>query len=431
MFTLCSSMALLWGLVQAHSAKDVILDYRIMDLGARCLLQHRDLYSQDEMIRVYQTEDRIRVTTPPEDGRGIYLATMQVYPPTSELIFAPFALLPWPLAYTLWIALTFTFLTLAAFLMWHEAQHYASDPAFYLVCIVLVNSGVLFGGGNPAGIAVSLCIIASWCILQQRFMTLGMWCMAVSLLIKPHDGGFVWLYLLLLGGAARKYAIRSLAITAGLGVGAILWVSRVSPHWIHELKVNLADIAKSYNDPAASVGAALMVNLQTAIALFWPDPHVYNMISLVIMAPLFLIWLLLILRYRLTREAVWHGLASIAVLSLLPIYHRPYDAKILLLMLPACSILWARGGLVAWAAMATTLASIIVTSDLPVAALSTFSSHLTATSGMGERLAALLETRPASPILLASGIFYLSAFMHRSIAEEKDPVNAPELQKST
>ncbi|MGA8089542.1 MAG: glycosyltransferase family 87 protein [Terracidiphilus sp.] len=412
MLTFVSGIALFGGLVQAHSARGIILDYRIVYIGARCLIRHCDLYSEADVMSVYVAEGGVRVPSA-QDGRSLhYVAAQQIYPPTAELFFAPFALLPWRSAYALWASLTCGLMTLAAFLMWDAARPYACDLPFYLACIVLINSGILFSGANPAGIAVSLCVISVWCIFHERYLTIGMLCMAASLAIKPHDSGLVWLYLFLVGGAIRKRAIQSLMVVAILGIAAVAWISQVSPHWIQEMRANLVRYSTngSTNDPAGST-AGMMVNLQAVIAVFRGDARFYNFAAYAICAPLFLVWVFVTVRNRRTQKGTWLGLAAIAALSLLPLYHRPHDAKILLLTLPACAALWAEGGSIAWMALAFTGAGILVTSDLPLALLRMHQSALPAATGIKGELLLVLTTRPAALVLLATSIFYLWAYV--------------------
>jgi hypothetical protein len=411
LFAFCAMISLAWGSIQARTARGVILDYRVMDLGARCLLQHGDLYDQSAMMRVYAAEEGSRASVPAHQG-GRLLATLQVYPPSAELFFAPFALLPWPVAYCAWIALTVGLMILAAFLMWDAAQVYAPDPPFFLACIVLANSGILFSGGNPAGVAVSLCVIGAWCFFQKRFQWAGVLCMAASLAIKPHDGGLVWFYALILGGIFRKRALQSLAVAAALGLGGILWVSQISPNWAQELRANLSDLSSpgSYNDPSSGV-PSLMIHLQIAIAAFRNEPHFYNLVAYLICAPLLLLCFFVSLRVRPSAKGIWLGVATVAVLSLLPLYHRPYDAKILLLTLPACAALWAEGGIMAWLAIAFTGAGILITSDIPVAALSMAPTQSHSEATIANQIKLLLTTRPAPLVLLAMGIFYLWAYL--------------------
>ena len=101
---------------------------------------------------------------------------------------------------------------------------------------------MLLALGNTAGLVVGLSVIAAWCFLRERFVFAGILSMAVSLAMKPHDAGLIWLYFFLAGGVLRKRALQTLAVTAVLAVPAILWISHVAPHWPSELHANLATI---------------------------------------------------------------------------------------------------------------------------------------------------------------------------------------------
>ena len=264
-------------------------------------------------------------------------------------------------------------LTIAAFLMWDVAQAYATDLPFYLAWCMLVNSGGLLAGGNPAGVAVSLAVIGAWCIIRDRFPVAGVICMACSLAIKPHDAGLIWLYLLLLGVSFRRRALQSFLVTALLGIAVIVWVGQVSPHWVQKIQSNLAALASggSCNDPGGPAAISI-VNLQTVLAFFRNDPGFYNGLSIAICAPLILVFLFVAMRLQRSQKGIWLGLATATVLSLLPLYHRPHDAKILLLTIPACAMLWAGGGLTGWMALLFTTGGILATSELPLIAIQVF-----------------------------------------------------------
>ena len=89
----------------------------------------------------------------------------------------------------------------------------------------------------------------------------------------------------------------------------------------------------------ASHGIGMVINLQTVFSVFRDDPGFYNPITYV------LFWSALdymdcpYLAPRLTETIAWFALAPMTALSMLPIYHRVYDAKLLLLAIPACCIL--------------------------------------------------------------------------------------------
>ena len=98
----------------------------------------------------------------------------------------------------------------------------------------------------------------------------------------------------------------------------------------------------------------------------------------------------------------------IAALTMLPVYHRPYDAKLLLLTLPACAMLWAAKAPRRWLALVLTAAAIVVTSDIPLAIDAAIGQSLSLSANtIAGKVATVLLLRPAPVILLALGCFYL------------------------
>jgi hypothetical protein len=311
-------------------------------------------------------------------------------------------------------------LTFAAFLIWDLGANYSADLSFYLICFMLANSGVLFAGGNPAGLVIGLCVVAVWCFLEERHAAAGVACLAVSLAIKPHDVGLVWLFLLLAGGVYRKRALQTLAVVAFLSVPAVMLISHVSPNWAQELRWNLATTSEPGGnaDPGPSnvggISPGMIIDLQTVVSAFRDDPHFYNGITYLICGPLLLFWMFLTIRSRPSRQSALFALAAIATLSLLPLYHRPHDAKILLLTIPACAMLWSEGSRFRWCAVMFTTAGIFVTSDIPLALIATLSRNNDASGAVEQsNMAMVLLNRPVPLVLLASGIFYLWVYAKR------------------
>src|SRR6185437_10150260 len=147
-----------------------------------------------------------------------------------------------------------------------------------------------------------------------------------------QDAGFIWLYLLLAGRPTRKPALQALAVAAVLGICAAAWIHPVSPHWVQELHHNLAVTsapgAVNYAGPSgASNGTAgLIIALQGAFSIIWENPRFYNFAAWLIGGFMILIWAITVLRGDATPERSRLALATIAVLTLLPVYHRPDDA---------------------------------------------------------------------------------------------------------
>jgi hypothetical protein len=98
-------------------------------------------------------------------------------------------------------------------------------------------------------------------------------------------------------------------------------------------------------------------------------------------------------------------------------YHRPYDAKLLLLTVPACAMLWAEGGPIGWIALIVNTAGFVLTGDIPLAILVILTNNLhVGTAGIFGQILTVVLTRPASLILLVMSIFYLWAYVRRAFA---------------
>jgi hypothetical protein len=320
--------------------------------------------------------------------------------------------------------------------MWDLAGSYAPNVSLFLICFLLANCELIFSGCNPAGIVVGLCVVAAWCFLQGRFVAAGILCLAVSLAMKPHDAGLVWLYFLLAGGVYRKRALQTLLVTVVLGGLALLWVAPIAPHWIGELHSNLSAISApgGINEPgpASFSGrkASMVIDLQAAISVIRDDPRIYNLTSYIICGALLLVWSIRTLRSRFSQRRAWLALAAIVPLSMLVTYHRPWDAKLLMLTVPACAMLWAEGGRIRWVAFLVTTAGIVSTADIPLAILCMLSRNLDAEIGgvFGQILRVLLM-QPVPLVLLMMSIFYLWVYLRRDPA--RTTTTDPGEQKNT
>jgi hypothetical protein len=409
---------LLLGIVLENAAHSSLVDFRTLYYPARCLIQHHDPYKQNEVSRVYQAEG---VSGSTDNEKVVQIETQNVYPPTVFTFTLPFAMLPWGPAHLLWMALTIGSLIFASFLIWNLGADFAPIVSGVLVGFLLANSELLVITGNAAGIAISLCVVAVWCFFRERYIPVGILCFAVSLAIKPHDTGLVWLFFLLAGGVYRKRALQTLLTTVAISLPAVLWVWHLAPHWIQEMHSNILaySVHGGINDPglASSGGHGLdmLISLQTVASVFWENPRIYNLVTWLICAPLLLLWAFVTLRFHPSPKRTWLALAAIAALTMLPVYHRQLDAKLLLLTIPACAMLWAEGGRIGRLALLVTSVGITLTSDIPWALFLAFISnlHLPATRLCGQMVMAV-QVFPIPLILLLMGVFFLWIYMSRS-----------------
>ncbi|HEV2486832.1 MAG TPA: glycosyltransferase family 87 protein [Terracidiphilus sp.] len=414
---LSAAISIVWGSSSVPNQYGTT-DFRAVYYGTRCLLQHHNPYSVSELERVVRDEHGER---PSETVQQHQAVTLCINLPTTFLFVAPFAVLPFGIAQALWLALLAGLFILAGFLIWNLSESFSPAVSLLLICIVLANSEVIFLGGNTAGIAVCFCLVAVWCFLQERFVMAGVLCMALSLAIKPHDSGFVWLYFLLARGGDRKRAMQSLIVTIVMGISALLWVSLVASHWMQDWHANFAVSAHGgINDPGptSSVGFHNLdpvIDLQSVISVFRDDPRIYNSISYLVCGPLLLLWAIATLRFRFSRARAWLALAAIVPLTLLVTYHRPWDAKLLLLTVPACAMLWAEGGLIGWLALLVNTAGVVCTGDIPLAILGILTRNLRiSTVRLSGRILTVLTARPIPLMLLIMGVFYLWVYVRRT-----------------
>jgi len=430
LLALGAAVFLLLGVALQSAASDSREDFRAVVYGARCLLHHCDPYNEKDLFRYYQQE----FAEPYASHLRSHTLTLYINLPATILVVTPLAILPFCLASILWSLLTAASLMLAAFLMWDLASKYAPVLSGALIALSLASGAIVLGNGNPAGIVVAFALVGVWCFVRERFVLAGVLCLAVSLALKPHDAGLVWLCLLLVGGPLRRRALQTLLVTALLSLVAVLWVSIVASRWLPELRSNMATMSGSGgNNDAGLTGPTsqkrateMIVNLQSAVSVFRDDPKVYNTVSYLVCGMLLLLWLIVILRSPRSPAYTWLALAAIAPLTMLVTYHRAYDTRLLMLTVPACGMLLAEKGATGRLALIVTALGITFTGELPYALLKlvTPSPPVTPVT-LSQKMQTLLLARPASLFLLLMAVFYLWIYLHRALGAQSR-ANPPE-----
>jgi lysylphosphatidylglycerol synthetase-like protein (DUF2156 family) len=159
----------------------------------------------------------------------------------------------------------------------------------------------------------------------------------------------------------------------------------------------------------------MIIDLQSAVFVFRNHPLIYNSVTYLICGALLLIGLVHTLRTRFSTARAWFALAAVVPLTILVTYHRSYDAKLLLLAIPACAMLWAEGRPIRWLALLVTAAGIVFTADIPLAILVTLAGNLhISTAGLSGQMLTVVLTRPTPIILLAMSVFYLRVYVRHA-----------------
>jgi len=403
------------GVLMEHFNSLGMTDFEQIYTSSRCVAHHHDPYSAGDLRDFYLADTG---SLPPASGPSartrheIVLVANNL--PTTLFLIAPIAALPWKLAEPLWMLLIAASFILACFLIWSFGAESAPRAYGALLLLVLVNSGLLLCAGNTAGIVVSLSVIAACCFLKNRCSVAGVCALAIALLMKPHDAGPIWLYFLLAGGLYRRRALQTAVLAAMILAAALLWVSISAPHWWPELQSNLAAgfAPGGINNPGPTTqggrGIGQIIALQSILSLIWDNAKFYNLAAGLLCAPLLLAWCVRTVRRGFSP---WLALASISVLAMLPFYHRTYDARLLLLAIPACATPWTEGRAAGRTALALTLAAIVLTGDIFWVVYFQL-THYSGPSGV-------FAMFPAPIALLATGLFYLWVYVKAGAEEPK------------
>lgn len=401
-----------------HSPTLTMGDFKAVYYASQALVHHQDPYLNANLYRIYSAapENRDLLMYGP-----LYAITSCVNLPTTLALMAPLALLPWEAAHNLWFWLIAASILGGAFVMWKEGASTSPKLTGVLLLLFLSGSQALPEVGNAAAIVIGCCIVAAWCFIHRKYPAAGVLCLAISLVLKPQDAGFVWLYFLLAGGTHRRRALQTLGMVAVLAIPSVFWVSQVSPHWVQELHSNFASTSapRQVNDPAPqnvdpAVPGAIIISLQTVTSFISSEPRIYNLLAYAICAPFILLWAMAVLRARPSPEKDWLGLAAIVPISMLVCYHRQHDTRLLMLVMPACAMLYASQKRSGKTALALVVLTALASSNFILQTFGSLTLHLRAsTPGLGGELLNATLGRPVPLAILALGA-YLCVLMGRS-----------------
>jgi hypothetical protein len=318
-------------------------DFKPLYAGARCILHHENPYDDEALKREYiQADGDMRDSEPLAPH---YL----LYPPPALFLVLPFALFHWPVAHLLFLTVLAGLLIAASFLVADLCTPYSPILLPILIGVFLLGANQLMILAQPAGPAIGLCVIGAVLLLKGKYPPLAVLCFALSLTLKPHLGALIWIFFVL-DRRYRTYAALIAAATVLLCLPSVLWLSFMpaSAHWMQDLQQNLkiTEMQGALSDPGpGNLKAYYITTLQTVVSLFGDSKTFYNSVTWLICGSLFVLWLIALVRIPPSPTRDFFALATISCLSMLPIYHRAYDTKLLLLCFPAIAVVFDRARL--------------------------------------------------------------------------------------
>lgn len=343
-----------------HAGSDFIPVYT----GARCLLHDCNPYEPSQLDQQYFLEGGSVLERPN------WANTPPLYPPSTLLALSPLTLFRFPVARLIWVLLNgCLFVTSAAIILFMcPRSHWWL--ATILVSLILITSGILLALGNPGIFSISLLIMGSYLFLRGRYLPLGALLLVLSLAAKPQMGGLIVLYLL-----ARRIHLRyAVAAMAGalailLSAGLILSLHPQSADWSSSLKANIsaASAPDGVDDPRPVNNkhghAVALINLQAITAVFLREAREYDAAAYAIFLSLLAVMITAIVRTDAHPDIHLISIGALALLSLMPVYHRFYDTRMLLITIPAAVIVYQKRRLLGTVIGALTLLNVVSVQD--------------------------------------------------------------------
>ena len=328
------------GPVRAVRVATEFNDFLSPYIQANAWVRGLDPYSPETLLRLWPASAAHLgfLTKEVADGsltakRGIPTA----YPITSLVLLAPFSLLSWTHAYGLWLAIHLVlFLTMSGTLVALAGVSYREPSAILLAAGTLAlapfHTGIVTG--NVALVAVELGVTGIWTARKYLDITTAV-LLAVSAGLKPQIGLCFLLYYL----ARRRWRIVGVAL-GGLALVAAFGLLRLElshtpwlRNYLHDSHV-LLETGILANFTAVNPTRFGLINLQLVLYPIVGNVRAANGVAVTVGGFLLVMWLVGMRRTTDRADLELLDLSAIAVVSLLPVYHRFYDAA--LLVLPLC-----------------------------------------------------------------------------------------------
>ena len=263
--------------------------------------------------------------------------------PFTLLLMAPLADMPYHIARGVWLIINLSTFLAASVLTIFLCERKDRFMALLLTGVVLAGSTALPGLGNMADVAIGTLIVAIWATLRRMPLWIPVVAFSVSILLKPQMGIWVVLFLFVYRDFRKVILITGLICGVFIGVSVFVFQSGpTSSTWIADFGANMraAVAPNAISSPTRENPDAMrMTDLQPLFSLANQNPGFYVTASLI--TTLFLVGALALACRPVWRlpDARWLGLAAVSCLSLLVVYHRLYDSRLLLISMPAMMIL--------------------------------------------------------------------------------------------
>lgn len=315
----------------AHAANfnDFISPY----IQTRVWIAGQDPYSPQDLVRMWPPEaERFDfLTRDLADGslvlkRGIPTA----YPLSAFVLIGPVAALPWHIAHPLWLVITVLAFGVTAVSLLSVAKLPSTDRAiaFLAIALALAPFHTALAAGSIVTVAVAASAAAVWASSRGQDVLTGV-LLGIAVGLKPQIGlPFCFYYVV-----HRRWRIPAAA--GGLVVllfvlGFIRCVVSGTPwveNYLYDNRILFAPGSLGDFTEGNPIRFGL-INFQVAAYTALHNRGAASLAAIAAAVAGGIVWLLVCKRKEHVSELL--ALSALTVLSLLPIYHRFYDASLLI-----------------------------------------------------------------------------------------------------
>ena len=309
-------------------------------IQARAWVHGQDPYSPQSLLSFWPSGNQRPVWVDAEAANGTLERKRGIpspYPLPSLVVLSPLSELPWPVAICLWSLLNTVAYVLSALAFLHicgVGVQLMRSQLFLIAVLALAPVHTGLATANPAILAVALMVGAHWAAQKEKAGTAGA-ILAIAICLKPTIAGGLLLFYMV----RRRWKIAAIACSVAAAI-TLLGATRLLLTGVPWLSSYLENTRRIF-----SVGSVDdftradrlrydMINSQIVISGLIRNAQASNLVSRCLGVAMFAWWLRECLRPRNASDILQIG--AICCLSLIAVYHRFYDAALLIWPLAWC-----------------------------------------------------------------------------------------------
>jgi hypothetical protein len=303
-------------------------------IQAKAWAHGEDPYSTRSLISFWPADNKRPVWVDKDLANGALEAKRGIpspYPLSSLVVISPITIFPWRVAVILWMAITFAAVVLAPFALLSICGLGATEARAQLFLAFAFALAPLHTGlatANPALVVVSLMVASVWAEHRGKNNLAGL-LLAIAACLKPTvAGGLLLFYLVRRQWRVVGIACAAVAIISGLGMA---WLTWAGVSWLPSYFENTRKMFSPGSLDDFARADAIRFNMINAQVLFYSvlrNATLADRLARLLSAALLLTWGWFCSRRGRASDLL--AISAISVVSLIAVYHRFYDAALLI-----------------------------------------------------------------------------------------------------